>query len=155
LEKYVGDGTAHDDEVDGENEADQQQEQQQFQRDEALVATKTHDGNDSVDYQKNGGPINGKTARRELKEFGLGYYRHLLVPANSGRDYKSSTAPVTSAENALTSQAYQGLSSSRQVDFVSLAATIGAGSWSSSYNQYETEPDLRIPVGGEFAHVAQ
>ena len=114
----------------------------------------------------NDGPINSETARRELKEFGRGYYHHLVDTSSSRttmvNDFTpADTAAVAGDESSLfLSQADRSLPSpSTTIDLLSVATRIGAGgagTWSTSnFNQYETDPDLRIPVNGEFVHLAQ
>eukprot|EP00529_Nitzschia_sp_RCC80_P035833 CAMPEP_0113463388 /NCGR_PEP_ID=MMETSP0014_2-20120614/12621_1 /TAXON_ID=2857 /ORGANISM="Nitzschia sp." /LENGTH=173 /DNA_ID=CAMNT_0000355359 /DNA_START=156 /DNA_END=678 /DNA_ORIENTATION=- /assembly_acc=CAM_ASM_000159 len=120
-----------------------------------------HSSNNNHDRDGNDqdvSPINSEAARRELKDFGRGYYHHLVNTSSSSRNAVNDV-PADADESSLLSQADRSLPLPTTIDFVSVATTVGAGAagtWSTSnYNQYETDPDLRIPVNGEFLHLAQ
>ena len=115
------------------------------------------------DQNPNDGPISSETARRELKEFGRGYFHHLVSTSSSRNMVNVSPAAahvaVVDEPSLLSSEGDRSLPSPTTIDLVSISTRVGtgvAGTWStSSSNQYETDPDLRIPVNGEFVHLAQ
>ena len=128
------------------------------------ISSKNHIHHHENGPNPNDGPINSETARREMKEFGRGYYHHLVATSlsrNMVNDSRAVAAAVAVDESSLfLSQADRSLPSPpRTIDLVSVATRVGAGvagTWpTSSSNQYETDPDLRIPVNGEFVHLAQ
>ena len=115
-------------------------------------------------------PINNETVRRELNEFRLGYYRN-LVNETSGRrnavnevaaDNTNRDGAELSSSSSSSSPLHHGRSSHAEVGSIPVATMFGSGSavaggtfFPASNNQYETHPDLRIPVNGEFLHLAQ
>lgn len=80
-------------------------------------------------------PITDETARLELKEFGREYYRNIVFRNNMNNNSSSAGGESSSMTTS------------------SLSSRVVAGTTSAS--THENEPDLRIPVGGEFIHLAQ
>lgn len=99
-------------------------------------------------------PISSPFARHELKDFGRDYYRNLIFTKTlQGQVHETETTGSSSSQSnhSLTSLRHTGAATTT----FSGGGVTNASTFSSSPQSYETEPNLGIPVGGEFMYLAQ